>query len=653
MAGYTQRQLAVLDDPKAMAAFLRRVEMPEGSDPWNMVDNPALADQARQQAADDRYQEQLAKLPPAPVPVMPEGSDPLGPRIPDREPTVESAAAAGMFDKAPVGKGPMNKSIGGVRAERALERTGFADPKIDVAGIEKGIRESDFGKAFSGQMSQEEMKRYAPDFAFNFGLLPTGAPRGAVTAGPNIGRMLGGREATSSDVARAVREGPLPIEPGELRASTRFPSAVKSTEDPLRQHLNIGVEEMKLDPEGFSHNMSLIPEYPGFGHLRGKSPEEIARGYIDQASGNMRFLYENAPQAMRERSPRWYEGANRFADALAERYGIPRQSASAAIAALSPQMDWFKNASLAERVGDIIMGPASSKLWTPDMLNKGMSIKSIGESERNLPILQSIAGKRYSELTDPVEKALWVRLYDETYNPRFYREMTPEGALGNVMQNQPDKRGYQKTSDVGWGALDEIAKAVRAYESGGDMDVISRMLGGKHKVRSFYNNIELPFDPRFGDITADTHQVAAAQLRPLSGSSPEVVHNLASTLMKKDQPPGYRGPSSSSVTGVQGTYGLTADATSDAARQLGLLAREAQSSTWEPVRELFSPSFKSATKRGTGVSIDDIWRAVDRGEMSVEQARRQVLEAAGGIGEPSWLRRGSGAVDPRRSSTYR
>jgi hypothetical protein len=54
---------------------------------------------------------------------------------------------------------------------------------------------------------------------------------------------------------------------------------------------------------------------------------------------------------------------------------------------------------------------------------------------------------------------------------------------------------------VAWGTFGDIDKARRAIQSGGDMDVISPLLGGKHKVRSFYNNIEVPNDPRFGDIT--------------------------------------------------------------------------------------------------------------------------------------------------------
>src|SRR5262249_49763779 len=154
-----------------------------------------------------------------------------------------------------------------------------------------------------------------------------------------------------------------------------------------------------------------------------------------------------------------------------------------------------------------------------------------------------IQGKTLDQLDDPMEQALWIRLYDEAHNPRAYRTITPEGNFGDfVLTNKGELQ------NVGWGGLDAIAKAVKSLRSGGDRKIISPVLGDAHKVRSFYNNIELPNDPRFGDITADTHQVAAAQLRPLSGAAPAVEQNLS----------GAKGASSSDITGVRGTYGLTA-----------------------------------------------------------------------------------------------
>jgi hypothetical protein len=65
---------------------------------------------------------------------------------------------------------------------------------------------------------------------------------------------------------------------------------------------------------------------------------------------------------------------------------------------------------------------------------------------------------------------------------------------------------------VAWGSNVEIAKAISAIGNP-TRDNVSERMGEKHKVRNFYNNI---FDPQstHGDVTIDTHAVAAALLRP-------------------------------------------------------------------------------------------------------------------------------------------
>jgi hypothetical protein len=115
---------------------------------------------------------------------------------------------------------------------------------------------------------------------------------------------------------------------------------------------------------------------------------------------------------------------------------------------------------------------------------------------------------------------MWVRAYDEAHNVRNYRLVTPEGALGDWALNQDGAtRGK-----VAWGSLREIAKAVSVIENGA-LDNISAQLGEQHKVRNFYNNIVDPAGAH-GSVTIDTHAVAAALLRPLSGASAEVGHNF-------------------------------------------------------------------------------------------------------------------------------
>jgi len=445
------------------------------------------------------------------------------------------------------------------------------------------------------------------------------------------------------------------ILPGDTRVSTRFPKAVQPTlsdpqgfiqkENPLKTHLSVGLEDMlkHATPEQMKHNMALLAEYPGFAHLKDMTPAQAARAYVDQTKGNLNHIWQNAPKIMQQRSPLWYEGANEFADALAGRYGVPRPSASGGVAVLSPQKDWFQNASLGERVGDIVTG--ASRKWDSRMRDYARSSDAF-QTEDNWPIFKRIAGKNLDQLEDPIERAMWVRLYDEVKNPRHYREITPEGKLGDFVRNEDGS-----PAKVAWGSNNEIAKAIQMFESGGDMDTISRLLGSKHKVRSFYNNIENPMDIRFGDVTSDTHQVAGGQLRPLSGNTPEVAHNFGSGLAKDYQPPGYKGTKNSAVTGLQGTYPLQVAATQELGKDLGMIPRAVQSGVWEPVRTLFTDTFKSNPKNVE--AIDNIWRAYDRKEITLDEARRAVVERAGGFEQPSWARSGTSVHDPKKASTYR
>jgi len=448
------------------------------------------------------------------------------------------------------------------------------------------------------------------------------------------------------------------IAPGDTRISTRFPHGPNMTADPLREHLKIGVDEMKQTP-AFEHNANLIPNYPGFGSLAGLPPEQIAKQYVEQTSGNLQHLFNRLPKVLQDRAPRWYFGANRLVDAIAERHGIPRQSVAAAVAALSPQKDWFMNGSLGERAADVVFGPAGDRRATPEMFDWARTATS-GSGKKAKPLfsnydqvlIKGLKGKRFSDLTDPAEQAIWLRMYDEAHNPRSFREITPEGELGPIVT---DANGNPK--DIAWGSFNEIARAIQLLKSNGDMDKISSTLSPGHKTRSFYNDIELPGSlARFGgDPVIDTHAIGAGQLRSVSQKDPAVVHNFGSSLQREDQlnAPFSWAPHSNAgfkSHGVKGTYGFMADSYRDAGNALGLSPLQTQSPTWEGIRL----RFPQEGKRGNMESFnpDNVWRAYERGELSLEQARNLIVPE-GSIGTPSWAEPGYVSVDPRKASTYR
>ena len=153
-------------------------------------------------------------------------------------------------------------------------------------------------------------------------------------------------------------------------------------------------------------------------------------------------------------------------------------------------------------------------------------------------------------------------------------------------------------------------------------------MGERHKVRNFYNNIYDPNNSN-GDVTIDTHAVAAGLLRPLSGNSLEVDHNFKNQTIK-----GRGTTKGSTITGINGNYALYVEAYRRAAAERGILPRQMQSITWEAVRGLFTDTFKA--NDANVADVDAIWSRYKNGEIELDETRRLVNERAGGYKPPTW-----------------
>lgn len=410
------------------------------------------------------------------------------------------------------------------------------------------------------------------------------------------------------------------VESGPNVVSTRLPTAVKATEDPLANNLVIDLQSAKTDPEAFNYNVGLIKQYPNFAS-KARNPDKQADDFINEVKDNLLFLHDQVPDATRQRSKLWYDGARNITSKWSNEYQVPDQAVSGVLAVLSPQKDWFMNVSLGQRVLDIMGGKQAYK-WDDGMTEMA---KVIWSKPQYAPMVDAIKGKSLAEITDPGLKAMWLRTYDQAYLPREHQIVTPEGDFSGLRMNADGKT----PTKTGWGSLNEIGKAIVILDDPSKAN-ISKNLGTMHKVRNFYNNIYAPNDPS-GAVTIDTHAVAAGLLRPLSGNSREVLHNFGSGVV------GEGGPKNSSVTGVQGTYGLYAEAYRRAAQDRGILPREMQSITWEAVRGLFPDTFKTASNAD---KVDNIWLQYRKGKLSLDEARNEVFNAAGGINAPEWERAG-------------
>ena len=440
--------------------------------------------------------------------------------------------------------------------------------------------------------------------------------RGAKALAPKAGEMV----LESMDKLGSPTQMNI-VPTGPNLVSTRLPTAVKATEDPLASNLVIDFQATKTDPVAFNHNVGLIKQYPNFAS-KARNPDKQAEDFINSVKDNLLYLHDAVPEGTRQRSKLWYDGARNITDRFAADYGVPDQAVSGVLAVLSPQKDWFMNVSLGQRVLDIMTTKQTTK-WDKAM---DQMAKVIWSKEKYAPMVDAIRGKTLAQITDPGLKAMWLRTYDQAHLPREHQIVSPEGDFVGVRMNSDGKT----PTKTGWGSLNEIGKAVVILEDP-SRATISNSLGDMHKVRNFYNNIYAPNDPS-GAVTIDTHAVAAGLLRPLSGNSREVMHNFGSGLT------GEVGPKNSSVTGVQGTYGLYAEAYRRAAQERGILPREMQSITWEAVRGLFPDTFKSQAKNVE--QVDNIWLKYRKGQLSLDEARNEVIRSAGGINAPEWERAG-------------
>lgn len=408
----------------------------------------------------------------------------------------------------------------------------------------------------------------------------------------------------------------------QFRISTRLPTTMRAEEDPVAENLKVDLEAMRFKPAAFKHNMELVKKYPGFS-TRSRNPDKIAEEFLEFTTNNLLWLFDSVPPETRERSKLWYDGARAMSERIAEDHGIPVQSVAAVMAALSPQKDWYQNASLGERVIDIHMHftQGNAVAFLPDNKMKATA-RRIFPKDKDKAQRLLVMRSTYSDLTEANDKAMWLRIYDETYNPRGFRVLSPEGEFVG-----------EATGKVAWGSKVEIEKAVAALEDP-SLENLTAIMGAKHKVRNFYNNILAPNAPA-GDVTIDTHAVAAALIRALSGGSAEVHHNFGSSPGKDKQPKGWQAAKNINDNGAQGTYGIYAEAYRRAAKLRGVSPRELQSITWEAARGLFTAKFKQNSKNVA--AIDAIWYDYQRGKIDLDEARNRILETADGINQPDWV----------------
>jgi len=396
---------------------------------------------------------------------------------------------------------------------------------------------------------------------------------------------------------------------------------------------NISVKKAReANPKLYIKNANILKDYDivkGVNKFRDiqnlKQADEVYDIFVNEAAENLIYLHDKFNQDLLDYATLWYDGANQIAQELASEFNISLEQAAGIIAGQSPQKDWYQNVRLAEMVLEQFK---SNPVFTQEALDFQKEINERGYKDKSgdklrkarergdklIAALESFVGQNLNDIPDAF-KPYVVRTTQEISGSKDYDVISPDGRKVGLA-----KKNDGSNAKVAWGAYNEIGKAVSIYLNGSQKN-ISDQLGVYHKIRNFFNNISDPMSED-NDVTMDTHAVAAALLKPLSGKSKQVGQNFGAKT------------SNSGPLGLKGVYYAFADAYVKAAKEKGILPREMQSITWEAARGLFTDSYKA--NKANVKEVNDIFKDYTNGKITKDEAREKVLEAAGGVNDPTW-----------------
>ena len=400
--------------------------------------------------------------------------------------------------------------------------------------------------------------------------------------------------------------------PSDARIPSRKPKAGGDSSTTLRLE--------NLSPENVERQIARLHEVGAV--PREYDTTEKVIGFMEK---NIQSVLDNTTPEQRDAWKQWYPAANKIGKDLSEQHGISHEGANGIIAALSPGTDWDINVAMARSViGTLSRNkPISAEVaqrantlrqetWAREMtafskkrdrtqaerdalqaehddpvtdaktkkalaakIAKKDEILSRGEPEQ--PSLNHFkAGTRPSEL-EPIETAYLLRASDP--NPRVLQiKAKPDGTYDD---SEPRRTKAGEEMKGAWQSYDNIAKTVRIYRDP-SFETISAGMGEAHKVRTFYNNINDPFNP-LNEATIDTHSAGISVGVPLSINHPWIAAGGNSIMSS----PNHVGD------GTTGTYAIMAEAHRRVAERNGLLPRELQSITWEQWRRQHDPSSRA------------------------------------------------------------
>lgn len=331
----------------------------------------------------------------------------------------------------------------------------------------------------------------------------------------------------------------------------------------------------------------------------------------ESAVSNLLFIHDNIAANVRNISKLWYDGANVIAQEMSKKYNVSLEQASAIIATQSPQKPWFDNVHLAQFILDYSHNNKDAVFSQKEFDYYKLKASEYPKQQLYLPKLEKAIGKKFSQLNDYDKSVMLRSKFDNEYERRAPLRIPTGDVVGDRIKTPSSFSGYHT-----------ILKAVSIIADGSDKN-ISKRLGNANRVRSFYNNIVSPQTE--GEVTIDTHAIAASYMLALGSKSKEVKFDPA-------------------------TYAFFADVYKEAAKQRGILAREMQSITWEGARAIFPRNDKKLVDLKK--SIGDAWAAYSSGKTTIEEAQNKIKNYGKDLSSPDWGRHIDRFTEGNESASY-
>jgi len=266
-------------------------------------------------------------------------------------------------------------------------------------------------------------------------------------------------------------------------------------------------------------------------------------GTVEDITGRFDSLLESVTEKDFEDGLTWYPEARKMVDEMAETLGIQPWQAAGIMAVLSPSRSWDQNVWQAQwvtkfldenRVVDDEFIALAQAMKLADYASK--MTEYAGGKKKNPPGFlnanpEDFRGKTVKELLSSEEGLDVLTLAMRAYGSKETIDHDSKKWKPNQIVINTEKttlEGETVYEAIQWQSFDNLRKALAFASSDVSPNFLDSALGGKHKVRSFYNNIMFPYESR--DTTIDVHMSSIGTGVKITGEKGKAIFENPSSV---------------------------------------------------------------------------------------------------------------------------